>query len=78
LDVNVKVIARATGILAKETLLIGFVNCSLELDLLIPEFSTNINICSLSSHTETDNQCSLDELVRVMSQYFSILACPGL
>jgi hypothetical protein len=41
---------------------------------LIPELTAYVNISGLSAHRETDNQRTLDELVRVVTQNLSVLA----
>eukprot|EP00354_Favella_ehrenbergii_P010829 CAMPEP_0170466100 /NCGR_PEP_ID=MMETSP0123-20130129/10192_1 /TAXON_ID=182087 /ORGANISM="Favella ehrenbergii, Strain Fehren 1" /LENGTH=420 /DNA_ID=CAMNT_0010732155 /DNA_START=1151 /DNA_END=2414 /DNA_ORIENTATION=- len=77
-DDNVEVVAAAAGVLADETLGVGLVHGSLQLDLLIPELATNVDVCGLRAHTETDNKGALDELVRVVTQDLAVLASAGL
>jgi hypothetical protein len=48
------------------------VDSSLELVGFKPEFTSDINICSFGSHGETDNESTFDELVRLVSENFSI------
>ena len=74
MDNNIEVVATATGILADKTLSVGLINGFLELDLLIPELATNVNVGGLGSHSKTDDEGSLYELVRIVSQDFSVLA----
>jgi hypothetical protein len=78
LDVDIKIISTTASVLAKEALLVCFIDSTLQLDLLIPELAAHINVSGLCSHTETDNQSTLNELVGVMSQDLSIFACSWL
>jgi hypothetical protein len=48
------------------------VDGSLELVGFIPEFTSDINICSSGSHGKTDDESTFDELVRLVSENFSI------
>ena len=74
MGVDIKIIATSAGILSKESLSICLLNCSIELKSFIPEFTSNIDVSSLGSHGESDNEGTLDKLVRIMSQNFSIFA----
>jgi hypothetical protein len=78
LNVDIEVIATSAGVLAEEALGIGLINCALELNLLIPELASHVDVSGLGSHTETNNESAFDELVRIVSKDFSILACAGL
>ena len=78
MDVHIEIIATAAGILAKETFSIGFINCALQLDLFIPEFTTNVDVGSFGSHAEADNEGAFNKLVGVMTENLAILACAGL
>jgi hypothetical protein len=67
LDVNIEIVATSASIFANEALSISFINCPLKLNLLVPEFTANIEVGSLSSHAETNDESTLDKLVRIMS-----------
>jgi hypothetical protein len=71
-DIEVK--ATVAGILAKEAFRIGFVNCSLQLDLLVPELAPDINVGGLGSHCKAHKQSAFDKLVRVVPHNFTIFA----
>lgn len=74
---HIKIVATATGILAEETLGVGLVDGILKLNLLIPELTTHINVRSLSTHGKSNDKCSLNELVGVVSHNFSVFAGTG-
>ena len=74
MNVDIEIVAAAARILSEESLSVSLINCTLELDLLIPKLTTNVDVGSLCSHTESDNKSTLNELVRVMPKDFSILA----
>jgi len=74
LNINIEVIATSASILSNEALLVCLINSSLKLDLLIPEFSSHVNVSCFGSHTESDKKCAFNEFMRVMSQNFSIFA----
>jgi hypothetical protein len=78
LNINVKVIATSASILSNEALSISLINSPLQLELLVPELTSQIKVSSLGSHTESNHKSALDELVRVVSQNFSIFTCAGL
>ena len=71
---NIEVISRPTGILSDHALGIGLFDCLLKLNLLVPELASPVNVGSLCSHTETNNEGSFDKLMRVMSQDLSVFA----
>jgi hypothetical protein len=73
LNINVEVVARTACVLSEEALLVGFINSALELDLLVPEFTSDVDISCLGSHTETDNESTLDKFVRIMTKDLSVL-----
>jgi len=75
MGVDIKVVATATGVLSEESLLVCFLNSLIELESLIPEFTSAINIGGLCSHGEANDQGALDELVWVVTENFSIFAC---
>jgi len=78
MSIDIKVVASATGVLSKETLGISFLNCSIELKSLIPELTSNVNVGGLGSHGESNDKCTFDKFVRIMSHDFSVLACSWL
>ena len=71
---NIEVIARAAGVLTKETLLVGLIYGTLELVNLVPELTTDIDIGSLGAHTETNNKGTFDKFVRVMTHDLTVFA----
>jgi hypothetical protein len=73
-DVDIEIVATAACVLSQETLSVGLLDCTLKLVDLIPELTAYVNISGLSAHGETDNQRTLDELVRVVTQNLSVLA----
>ena len=74
MHVDIKVVAAATGVFAKEAFLISFVNGFLKLVGFVPEFASNVDISSFSSHAEPYYQSALHKLMRIVSQYFPIFA----
>lgn len=78
MNINIEIITTSASILSNEALLVGLIDSPLKLDLLVPELTSHVDVGSLGSHAESDHECTLDELVRVVSQNFSIFACTGL
>ena len=78
MNINVKVIATSASILSNEALLVSLIHSPLQLDLLIPELASHVEVSRLGAHAESNHECALDELVRVVSQNFSIFTCAGL
>ena len=74
MNVDIKVIATSTSVLSDKSLVVGFLNSSLELESLEPEFTSDVNIGGLCSHGETNDEGSFYEFVRVISQNLSVLA----
>jgi len=74
MSIDIKVVATATGVLSKEALVISFLNCSLNLKTLIPEFTSYVDIGCFCSHSESNNEGTLDKFMRIMSHDLSILA----
>ena len=74
MHVDVVVIATSACVLSEEALSIGFIDCALKLDLFVPELAADINVSGLCSHTEANNESTFDELMRIVSQDFSVLA----
>ena len=74
MNINIEIIATAASILSEETLFVCLIDSTLKLNLFVPELTTDVDVSSLSSHTETNNKSTLNEFVRIMSQNFSILA----
>ena len=72
---NIEVVATTTGILSNESLLICLVDGSLQLDLLVPELASNIDVGCLGAHAEADYESAFNKLVWVMSHNLSVLAC---
>ena len=74
MDNDIEVVARAASVLANEALLIGLIDSSLELVHLIPELATDVDVSGLGAHTESDDEGTLDELVGVVTEDFTVLA----
>lgn len=73
-NINIKVISSTASVLTEESLSISFIDCLLKLYLLIPELASNIDVSSLSTHAETNDECTFDKFVRVVSHDLSIFA----
>ena len=71
---DIKVVARAAGVLTEESLLVGLIDGSLELVDFVPELTANVNVGSLGAHTETNNKGTFDKFMRVMSHDFTVFA----
>jgi hypothetical protein len=74
MNIHIEVISTIAGIFTDETLGIGFVNRSLELNLFVPKLSSYINVSSFSFHGKTNEKCAFNEFVRVVSENFSVFA----
>ena len=64
---HIEVIATAASILADHTLRVGFIDSSLQLELLIPKLTSHVDVGGLGAHSEANNKGSFDELVRVVT-----------
>jgi hypothetical protein len=53
MHVDIEVVAAVAGVLAKEALSVSLVNCSLQLDLLVPKLASDVDVGGLGSHRET-------------------------
>ena len=71
---DIEVISRSTGILSNQAFRVGFIYCSLQLKLLIPEFASNVDIGSLCAHTKAYNKRTFNQLVWVVTKDLSVLA----
>ena len=70
----IEVVATATCVLANESLLVCLIDGSLQLDLLVPELTSNVDVGCLGAHAEADYEGAFDKLVRVVSQDLTVLA----
>lgn len=73
-DIDIKVIARIACILSEEALGIGFVDSTLQLNLFVPELTTNVDVSSFGTHGEANNKSSFNEFVGIVSHDFTVLA----
>jgi len=71
---HVEIVAAAAGVFTDESFLVGLVNGTLELDLLVPELTSDVDVGGFGAHAETDDKCTFDELVWVVSKNLTILA----
>ena len=71
---HIEVVATTTSVLSDESLLICLVDGSLQLDLLVPELASNVDVGCLGAHAEANYESAFDKLVWVVSQDLSILA----
>ena len=78
MSIDIEVIATAASILAEEALVISLLDRTLQLKSLIPELASDVNVRGLGAHGETNEKRTLDELVRIVSKDFSVLAGAGL
>lgn len=76
--VDVEVEAGVAGVLAEEALRVGLVDSALQLNLFVPKFAANIDVGSLRSHGEADEESALNEFVGVVAHNFAIFAGAGL
>lgn len=74
MDNYIKVIARPASILSKEALGVSLIDCTLQLQLLVPELASHVDVGGLGPHAEADNKRALDKLVRIVSQDLAIFA----
>lgn len=74
MSIDIEVVARATSVLTKETLGIGLLNRSLELEALVPKLTTAVDVGGLGTHAESDNEGAFDKFVGVVTEDFSVLA----
>ena len=73
-DVNIEVVAGATGILADETVLVRLLDSALQNSRLVVELATNVDVCSCAVHGTSSDQTSLNQLVWVLAHNFSVFA----
>lgn len=74
MDNYIKVVAAAACVLTNKSLCVGFIDSSLQLDLLVPELATNIDVGCFRSHAEAHDEGTFDKLVWVMTQDLTVLA----
>lgn len=78
MDVDVKVVAGAAGVLTDEALLVCLLDGALEDGGFVVEFATDVNVCGSAVHGTTSDQTSLDQLVWVLAHNLTVLAGSGL
>lgn len=78
MDVDVKVVAGATGILANQAVGVGLVDGGLENGSLVVELTADVNVGSGGIHAAAGKQAALDKLVGVLANNLSVLAGTGL
>ena len=71
---HVKVIARAAGILANQTRIIGFVDGRLKRFRLANILAANVDIGRTRPHREASYQCAFDQLVWIMADNLAVFA----
>ena len=71
---DIEVVTTATSVLTNKTLGVGFIDRTLELHLLVPKLTSHVDVGSLGTHAESDDECTFHKLVGVMSQDLTILA----
>jgi hypothetical protein len=76
-NVDVKVVARATGVLSDQSILVGLVDGALQDGSFVDEFASNVDIGSAGVHGSAGDKAAFDELVGVLSHDFTILAGSG-
>ena len=74
MSVDIEVIATSASVFTKEALIVGLLDCSLELKSLVPELTSNVDVCCLGSHSKADNKSAFDKLVWIVSEDFSVFA----
>lgn len=74
MSVDVEVIATSACVLSNKALLVSLGDGSFDLESLVPELASDVDIGSLGSHSVADNEGALDELMWIVSQNFSVLA----
>ena len=74
MSIDIEIVTGTTGILAEETLVVSLLNCSLELQAFVPEFTSYVNIGGLSSHSKTNDQGAFNQFVWIMSENLPVLA----
>ena len=77
MDNHIEVVAAAACVLSNETLRVGLIDGSLQLLLLVPELTTNVDVSCFGAHAKAHNQGAFDELVRVVAQDLAVLASAG-
>mmetsp|Transcript_16636 Transcript_16636/g.55431 ORF Transcript_16636/g.55431 Transcript_16636/m.55431 type:complete len:204 (-) Transcript_16636:334-945(-) len=77
MNIDIEVISTATSILAEFSFCIRLGNSFLQGNIFIVVFSTNVDVSSLGEHGSTNNQTSVHQLVRLMPENLSVLACAG-
>ena len=78
MDVNVEVPARAAGVPADQSGLVGLVDRGLQPLGLAVEFAADVDVRGIRAHGETGDQAALDQLVRIVAHDVPVLAGAGL
>ena len=72
MSIDIKVVATTASVLSEETLVISFLDCSFELESLVPELTSAVDVSGLGSHSEATDEGTLDKLMWVESKDLSI------
>ena len=76
-DVDVEVVAGATGVLSDETSLVGLLDSTLKNSGLVVELATDVNVGGSAVHGTASDQTSFEQLVGVLAHNLTILAGSG-
>ena len=71
---HIEIVAATAGVFADKSLLVGLINGSLKLDLLVPKLTSDVDVGSLGTHAKTNDKSTFNELVWVVSKDLTILA----
>ena len=76
-NIDVKVIARFTGVLADQTGVIRLVDGGLQRFALADVFAANVDVASVGVHSEAGNQATFDQRVRIVTHDFAVFTGTG-
>ena len=76
-DVNI-IVPAIDVVFAQELCVIGFVNGALKRFAFADIFAAHVNIASVRAHSETGNQATFDQRMRVMAHDFAVFTGAGL
>lgn len=78
MQIYVEVVAGSAGVLADQAFFVCFLDSALEDSGFMVKFAADIDICCGGVHGAADNETAFDELVRVLTHDFTVLACSRL
>src|SRR5229473_1385717 len=78
MEIELEIVARATGVLADETGGIGLVDRRPEGLRLVVELAADIDVADMHAHADAGEETAFDELVRIMADDVAVLAGAGL